>query len=305
MAENANCLCEVRQTGWDACAEENPLIVAVILMKLRDSDNEKNFLDLTQPLDVALADSLINEPDLEKRMYYIDDLEEVSYLPKDKRTITTKADTDLFIDKDKPFVFGATRYDMPMTVIGSLDASFCQGYGAIYVLADGCLVVSSEEDDKAYPKAIQDGTISFVTGNDKGGATKNNGIISWTERKTETLKKYKVIVPAAGFVDSLVKVRELKSTVSDNSVIGTLKLNVDLYHGKLNSPIHYVKSKPAQFSIVNDAGSSVVTVNDAVIGTDCDTTLTYDTTGLNTGDVITVTLSANGYYLPPFKVTLP
>ena len=305
MNVNDNCLCTIAQTGWDSCAEENPLIVALILMKLRDSDGNKNYIDLALPIDQALADASINNEDLDKRFFYIDDLEEVVHLPKERRTFTTKSDTEFKIDKTKPFQFNAVRYDMPMTVIGALDSAFCQGYGVIYILADGSMIVSSEEEGKAYPRAIQDGTISFTTGNDKGGATKNNGIMDWTEKKTETLAKYQIITPDAGFIDSLVKVKELKSSIVTNASIGSALLNIDLYHGRYNAPIHYVKSKVSQFSIIKDSDSSVIPVTTVSVDVDCNTVLEYDPTGLITGDTLTVTVSANGYYLSSFKIVMP
>jgi len=82
-------------------------------------------------------------------------------------------------------------------------------------------------------------------------------------------------------------------------------LNIDLYHGRLNAPIHYVKSKVSQFSIIKDSDSSVIPVTTVSVDVDCNTVLEYDPTGLITGDTLTVTVSANGYYLSSFKIVMP
>ena len=302
MATSNSCGCGSVRTGYDSCAVDARQITKIVITDLIAKDGTPNRIDITDTLDASYFTTLVNESNRTKGVDVISNISDVTYLPKDARNITTKDNTDIFIEDKGVFMFEGTVYGVPTSVIGDWNSLVCGGKGVYYFGLDGnqneVLIGRSSGDGFVYPKAIQDSTWIVDPIGDKGGDNLNRARIRFQEERTETYKNYSTLTLESGSGNALVGLKEIVLK-KQSTTATTIVLKAELLHGSLNDPILYDVADFTQWTLTDTTSGLPVAVTNATIDASCNITLTHaGSTATNTNKL---ELSANGFYANPLE----
>ena len=300
---NEHCVCGAVQTGVHGCVEISKQLTGLIFVKLVGDDGVKNSINPATLTSTDIQNS-VNNTDLSKRYFVFTSLDEITRLPIDKQTITTKSGVTKYIKKTNTEQIDATKYDVPRSHIEKLNKSFCEGYGVYYIVDNNIIQGSyNEADGMLYPRKIDNDSLIFQPTGDNSGASMSTMQILFIEAQSEDLASLAQVKVDESGEQELVEVKgftlsEVGTSANKITVSGVFP------YSTLNEKIYYTQAITGDWTITSTGGS--VTVDSVAVSDNagvCEIAITWS--GVATaGDDYTLSFSHNGLYAKSITGTL-
>lgn len=299
MAEVCDCNVSLSNTGQPGCVPIQNVISSLILVPLKDNDNNKNGLDLTQTFTQQDFIDLVNERDDSKRWYPLPAMEEVN-TPK-AESIMKEYSSGLTkkVRQGKRSFTGMIIDGASPEYLGKLKAAGCVNFGFYMVDIDGQLVGDyNAVDNYLYPIPASKGSWDPVLNLEDGVNNEPQHIMvmfDWDRLyKDENMK---ILTPSevGGFL--FTDLEGLVDVVFTNTAATTTNttFDADFIFGTAQTPRSYVGADDTtDWEVYNATTLAAVTV-DSVTEASAGTYDLAHAVGVSSSDVLEVTVTRDGF----------
>lgn len=300
MAEICDCNLSLSNTGVPGCVPIQNVISSLILVPLKDNDNNKNGLDLSQTFTPATFTALVNQADASKRWFPLPEMEEVG-VPKDESIVQeySSGKTVKIRQGKRVFTGMITGKDASPEYYGKLRSAGCVEFGFYMVDVEGQLIGDyNATDNYLYPVPADKGSWDPIWNPTDGvNNTEANIMVKFNWDRLYKDENLKILTPAEAGGQDFTELEGLIDVVFSNitAVAATTTFDARYIFGTAQSPTKYVGAdQTTDWEIYNETTLATVTIDSVTESPDGTYQLGH-AVGVSAGNEITVSVTRDGW----------
>lgn len=302
----AACDCNVvfGNSGTPTCVPIGNVTYRLIGVPTYDSTGARNYIDTTVTLDSAYFTALINQSDSTKRWYPLPPMKNVEDVRGEDLTESFNDGSVAFIQEGSRTFTGFFIQNPSPVLLGKIKKWRCSQISVFVIDTDGNILGDGSEADKLYPFKLDSETWSpkYMKTQDAAVAKIS---LDYTYAKDEVDENIRMIAADETSID----VKDLEGLIDVNAGAATsiattgfvTELTYD--YGTAVTKQKFKGGVLADFTLYNETTTSSVTVSSVTESPDG--TYTFVIPAQTSANVLTLSLSKNGFEMTDLTVTIP
>lgn len=302
MATLCTCDFGLGNSGTPNCFPIGNVTNNLIIVPTYDSTGARNFIDTTATLDSTYFTARINDADTSKRWYPLPAMKNVEDVRAEAITESFNDGTTVKIQQGARTFTGMMIKQSPV-LVGKIANYACTKISAFVIDIDGNIIGNGEEAGKLYPIEVDNESwdVIFMKATD---TTVSKIQLNYTYDRNEDDGNLRMILASEMSQDvrDLVGLLDV-NVVADTITTTTFNLTATFDYGSQVTPLPFEGAVLADFTLYNETTTSSIAITSVTEGAAGVYAFVYP--AQTSADVMTLSLSKNGFEMADYTITIP